>query len=200
MSGCSKGARTARNTCRPRGRPRGRRQLALQQLLERPNVNLWTRDPRARARRHNRKSGLAPLRQYAAARAQLLHVLSAHRSSRCTLCTCNAVDKAHGFSVCSYHRKHGEDDPACPVCTKPDRELLRARRAARRPGDRWRRWRCRRRWRFQSLRLVVGELGLLTADPHGCPRGQVNIDAAEVRGSTVAPSTRRPTCRRNRGL
>ena len=76
------------------------------------------------------------LAQYAAARAQLLHVLSAHRSSRCTLCTCNAVDKAHGFSVCSYHRKHGEDDPACPVCTKPDRELLRARRAARRPRKR----------------------------------------------------------------
>lgn len=35
----------------------------------------------------------------------------------CCLCRCDATRRLFGLPVCGYHETHGEDAPACPVCT-----------------------------------------------------------------------------------
>jgi hypothetical protein len=43
--------------------------------------------------------------------------LNNNTGKRCALCACPTTGKVFGFSVCDYHKTHGEEDPPCPKCT-----------------------------------------------------------------------------------
>jgi hypothetical protein len=47
---------------------------------------------------------------------QVISFIAEATEKQCAICKCPATDTKHGFAVCDYHTKHGEDGTTCPDC------------------------------------------------------------------------------------